>query len=80
MTNPTPVDQIKHDIRQIISRAFKQFKGNLPQDQWSEFESLFWKIRPLVSLDYTQWGDSMQAETSGPKPKETSVVVPQPGV
>ena len=77
MVTPTPTEQVKHQIRQIVSRAFKQMRGKIPEDQWKEFESFFWKIRPLVEIDYVKFGGSVNTETSGPnsaeKPKDVFV-------
>lgn len=78
----TPIEQVKHQIRQVISQAFKQLKGKMPDDQWREFETFFWKVRPLVELDYSKFGGGVIAETSGPQytktPKDDFVPSPVP--
>lgn len=70
MVTPTPTEHIKHQIRQGLSQAYKQMKGKIPEDQWKEFESFFWKVRPLVEIDYAKFGGKHDAETSGPRPAE----------
>jgi uncharacterized protein YpuA (DUF1002 family) len=74
MENIAPIIHIKHQIRQIISQAYKQLRANVSESEWREFEIFFWKIRPLVDIDYTKIGNQMYSETSGPnsveKPKE----------
>lgn len=68
----TPTDQVKHQVRQVISTAFKQIRGKVPSDQWKEFESFFWKVRPLVEIDYSKFGGGVDSETTGPRPPEKS--------
>jgi len=75
MVDPTPTEIIKHQIRQRLSQAFKQMKERIPDDQWKEFESFFWKIRPLVELDYSSFEYRESAETTGPNiSKPTDIV------
>ncbi len=66
MVKPTPLDQIKHQLRQELSKAYKHLKGKVSGDEWKEFESFFWKIRPLVEIDYTVFNSVNTSETSGP--------------
>lgn len=70
MQHPTAIDQVKHQIQQITSQAFRRLRGQLPESEWKEFESFFWKIRPLVCVDYSKYNASPQSETSGPYPPE----------
>jgi ribosomal protein S7 len=70
MVTPTPTEQVKHQIRQIVSKAFKQMRGKVSDDQWKEFEAFFWKVRPLVEIDYSKFGGNINAETTGPRPTE----------
>lgn len=72
MVNPSPTDQVKYQIRQVISQAFKQFRGKISDNQWREFESFFWKVRPLVEIDYAQFESPNQTETSGPNLQKSS--------
>jgi hypothetical protein len=66
MVKPTPLDQIKHQLRQELSKAYKHLKGKISDDEWKEFESFFWKIRPLVEIDYAVFNSTNISETSGP--------------
>lgn len=68
MITPSPTEQVKHQIRQVLSKSFRQMRGNVPADQWNEFESFFWKVRPLVEIDYAKFGGNVDAETTGPRP------------
>lgn len=82
MVKPTPTEQVKHQIKQTISQAFRQLRGRIQDDTWREFESFFWKVRPLVELDYSKFGDSFTAETTGPnsskRPNDDFVPSPVP--
>jgi hypothetical protein len=55
MRNPTITEQVKHNLRQQLSQAFKQLKGKCSDNDWKEFESFFWKIRPHLEIDYEEF-------------------------
>lgn len=55
MRNPTPTEQVKHAIKQQLSNSFKQLKGKCSDIHWREFESFFWKVRPLLEIDYAEF-------------------------
>lgn len=54
------MDQVKHVIGSRISQFHKQLRGRVSEDEWKEFESWFWKIRPLTQVDYTKYGNSIR--------------------
>lgn len=55
MRKPTPTEEIKHNLRQQLSQAFKQMKGKCSEQDWREFESFFWKIRPYLNINYEEF-------------------------
>lgn len=66
MVTPTPTDRIKHQLRQMLAKAFKQLRDKAPIDQWEEFQGFFWKIRPLIDIDIIKFEGASDSETSGP--------------
>ncbi len=64
------LDQIKHGMRQQLSKVYKDAKTQATPEDFKEFESFFWKIRPLLEVDFTQFAGNTKAETSDPRPTE----------
>ena len=52
------LDQIKYGISIQLSKHYRAFKAQMPPEDWKEFESWFWKIRPHLTVDITQYGSS----------------------
>ena len=60
------LDQIKHNMRVQLGKVYKDLKTKMSPEEWREFESWFWKIRPHLEVDLTPYQSSQQSETSGP--------------
>jgi hypothetical protein len=56
----TPLDRVKLSIRDILSHSYKTYKNNIPEDEWKEYESWFWKIRRLVDTDVSPYINSIR--------------------
>ena len=52
------LDQIKHNMRVQLGKVYKDLKTKMSPEEWREFESWFWKIRPHLTVDITQYGSS----------------------
>lgn len=59
------LDQVKHGIHQQLSKLYKDAKAKAPPEEFGEFESWFWKIRPLLAVDWSVHRPS-SSETTGP--------------
>lgn len=59
-------DGIRHNIRQHLSKVYKDAKAKAPPEEFKEFESWFWKIRPHLNVDWTLYNPGANSETSGP--------------
>lgn len=66
MSQVPVIDQVKHVLRSNLSKFYKELKGNISKDEWKEFESLFWKIRPLIEVDYSKYSNSIRVYDPDP--------------
>ena len=72
------LDQIKHKIAVDLSKVFKDAKASAPEEEWREFESWFWKIRPHLNVDFTQYNPTNpNSETSGPNTSRSTDLQPE---
>lgn len=60
------LDQTKYRMQQHLSKLYKDAKAKAPPEEFKEFESWFWKIRPLLNVDWTVHSPPSPNETSGP--------------
>jgi hypothetical protein len=60
------LDQTKFIMRQQLSKLYKDAKAKASPEEFKEFESWFWKIRPLLNGDWTIYAPPSTNETSGP--------------
>lgn len=71
------LDQIKHNMQEQISKVYKDAKTKAPDEEWKEFESWFWKIRPNLNVDLAKYNPPSSSETTGPNApenKDSSVI------
>lgn len=60
------LEHIKYNMQQQLSKVYKDAKAKAPPEELKEFESWFWKIRPLLNIDGSAHRSSSPVETSGP--------------
>ena len=76
------LDQIKGKINDDLSKIFKDANQKVPPEEWAEFESWFWKIRPHLTVDWSLYNPTNpNSETSGPNaPRSTDLQPESPSV
>lgn len=47
-------DKVKTDIRDFLRKVYKDTKGKVPDEEWNDFETLFWDINRFVKEPYIQ--------------------------
>ena len=60
------LDNTKFGIQQHLSKLYKDAKTKAPPEEFKEFESWFWKIRSLLTVDWTIYSSPSTSETEGP--------------
>lgn len=60
------LDRTKYGMQQHLSRLYKDAKAKAPPEEFEVFESWFWQIRPLLSVDWVVYSPQSSNETSGP--------------
>ena len=70
------IDQIKLNLRSQFSKIYRDLKGKTPDEDWNEFLSWFWKIRPHLEVDFSQYTNTPKSETSGPNLGKSKEIVP----
>ena len=60
------LDQTKYGIQQHLSKLYKDAKAKAPPEEFKEFELWFWKIRSLLTVDWTIYNRPSTSETEGP--------------
>ena len=60
------LDQIKFNMSNQLNKVYKDAKANANPEEWFEFETWFWKIKPLILVDVSKYVPGGNSETSGP--------------